>query len=163
MENGTIQKDAVSSGDMMCGVSTGEPVALSYFIDRLAEDLVLDEKIQMCRMCVIGGCEGQVSGMTCRNGVKTWLLNKVKAYAEDMPVRDEQYFAFLDRLRVSGCEFSQARERLEQAFPHLKRCADGADAILCAWQCRRASSGKRLREMREGLHDTCAGTDSAAS
>ena len=124
---------------------------------------MLDEKIQMCSMCVIGGCESQVSGMTCRNGVKTWLLNKVKAYAEDMPAREEQYFAFLDRLRVSGCEVSQARQRLEQAFPHLKRCADGADAILCAWQCRRASSGKRLREMREGLHDTCAGTDSAAS
>ena len=156
MENGTIQKDTVPSGDVKCGGSTGEPVALSYFIDRLAEDLVLDEKIQMCSMCVIGGCESQVSGMTCRNGVKTWLLNKVKAYAEDMPVREEQYFAFLDRLRVSGCEISQARERLEQAFPHLKRCADGADAILCAWQCQRASNGKMLREMREGQRDTRA-------
>lgn len=109
-----------------------------------------------CAACVIGGCESQVSGMTCRNGVKTWLLNKVKAYAEDMPVREEQYFAFLDRLRVSGCEISQARERLEQAFPHLKRCADGADAILCAWQCQRASNGKMLREMREGQRDTRA-------
>lgn len=163
MENGTIQKDTVPSGDVTCGVSTGEPVALSYFIDRLAEDLVLDEKIQMCSMCVIGGCESQVSGMTCRNGVKTWLLNKVKEYAEDMPVREERYFSFLDGLRVSGCEFSQARERLEQAFPHLKQCADGADTILCAWQCQRASSGKRLREMCESQHDTRAGTDTSAS
>ena len=39
MENGTIQKDTVPSGDVTCGVSTGEPVALSYFIDRLAEDV----------------------------------------------------------------------------------------------------------------------------
>lgn len=158
-----MQKDAVSSGDVMCGVSTGEPVALNYFIDRLAEDLVLDGTLQICGMCVIGGCESQVSGMTCRNGVKTWLLNKVKEYAEDMSVREERYFSFLDGLRVSGCEFSQARQRLEQAFPHLKQCADGADAILCAWQCRRASSGKRLRKTRESPHDTCAGTDSAAS
>ncbi len=163
MDDCTIQKYATASGDVTHGVNTEESVALNYFIDRLAEDLVLDEKVQMCSMCVIGGCESQVSGMTCRNGVKTWLLNKVKAYAGDMPVREEQYFAFLDRLRVSGCEISQARQRLEQAFPHLKRCADGADAILCAWQCHRASSGKRLREMCEGQHDTRAGTDTAAS
>lgn len=163
MEDCTIQKDVAASGDVTRGVNAGESMALNYFIDRLAEDLVLDEKVQMCSMCVIGGCEGQVSGMTCRNGVKTWLLNKVKAYAENMPVREEQYFAFLDRLRVSGCEISQARQQLEQAFPHLKRCVDGADAILCAWQCRRASSGKRLREMREDQRDTCAGTDTAAS
>lgn len=135
MDDCTIQKYATASGDVTHGVNAEESVALNYFIDRLAEDLVLDEKVQMCSMCVIGGCESQVSGMTCRNGVKTWLLNKVKAYARDMPVREEQYFAFLDRLRVSGCEISQARQRLEQAFPHLKRCADGADTIHCAWQC----------------------------
>lgn len=145
MEDCTIQKYAAASGDVTRGVNAGESVALNYFIDRLAEDLVLDEKVQMCSMCVIGGCEGQVSGMTCRNGVKTWLLNKVKAYAEDMPVREEQYFAFLDRLRVSGCEISQARQSLEQAFPRLKRSADGADAILCAWQHQRnqAKGGNR--------------------
>ena len=163
MPNCMICKKPATTGYVVCGACAGEYVTLNYFIDRLAEDLVLDEKVQMCSMCVIGGCEGQVSGMTCRNGVKTWLLNKVKAYAGDMPVREEQYFAFLDRLRVSGCEISQARERLEQAFPHLKRCVDGADAILCAWQRHRASSGKRLRERREGRHDTCAGTDTAAS
>lgn len=159
MGNGTIQKDTAVSGDVTRNVNAEESVALNYFIDRLAEDLVLDEKVQMCSMCVIGGCESQVSGMTCRNGVKTWLLNRVKAYAEDMPVREEQYFAFLDRLRVSGCEIAQARQYLEHAFPHLKRCADGADAILCAWQCQRASSGK-MREVQRG---TCAGTDTAAS
>ena len=163
MGNGTIQKDTAASGDVTHGVNAEESVALNYFIDRLAEDLVLDEKVQMCSMCVIGGCESQVGGMTCRNGVKTWLLNKVKAYAGDMPVREEQYFKFLDRLRVSGCEISQARQRLEQAFPHLKWCADGVDAILCAWQCHRASSGKRLREMCEGQCGTRAGTDTAAS
>lgn len=137
MENGTIQKDTVSSGDMMCGVSTGEPVALSYFIDRLAEDLVLGEITGLCGMCVIGSCNSQVSGITCRNGVKTWLLNKVEEYAGDMPVREEQYFAFLDRIRLSGCEIPQARQQLEQAFPHLKRSVAGADAIICAWQRRR--------------------------
>ena len=163
MGNGTIQKDTAASGDVTHGVNAEESVALNYFIDRLAEDLVLDETGQMSRMCVLGGCESQVGGMTCRNGVKTWLLNKVKAYAGDMPVREEQYFTFLDRLRVSGCEISQARQRLEQAFPHLKWCADGVDAILCAWQCHRASSGKRLREMCEGQCGTRAGTDTAAS
>ena len=78
--------------------------------------------------------------MTCRNGVKTWLLNKVKAYAGDMPVREEQYFTFLDRLRVSGCEISQARQRLEQAFPHLKWCAIAHPVEKGCGKCVKASA-----------------------
>ena len=145
MENHTNRKGYLYADDVAHSVSAGQDVALSYYIDRLAEDLVLDETTGLCSMCVVGGCESQVSGMTCRNGVKTWLLNKAKGYAEDMPVREEQYFAFLDKLRISGCEISQARQQLEQAFPHLKRCADGADAILCAWQCHRLQGRNRKR------------------
>lgn len=144
MENFVSCQESVSSDDTVCSTNAEENVALNYFMDRLAEDLVLDGNIRTCNMCVIGNCGSQVSGMTCRNGVKTWLLNKAKEYAEDMPVREERYFSFLDRLRVSGCELSQARQRLEQAFPYLKQSAGGADALLSAWQRQRALRGKRL-------------------
>lgn len=162
MPNCMICKKPVTTGYVVCGACAGEYVTLNYFIDRLAEDIVLDERIPTCGMCVIGDCSSQVSGVTCRNGIKTWLLNKVKEYAGDMPVREEQYFAFLDRLRVSGCDIAQARQRLEQAFPHLKRCVNGTDAILCAWQHRRGAREK-TREKSECRRDTCTETDTAVS
>lgn len=93
---------------------------------------MLDEKIQMCRMCVIGGCEGQVSGMTCRNGVKTWLLNKVKAYAEDMPVREEQYFAFLDRCAFPAVNFL----RRESGWNRRFRISNGVPMALTQFSAR---------------------------
>lgn len=81
MPNCMICKKPVTTGYVICGACAGEYVTLSYFIDRLAEDIVLDERIPTCGMCVIGDCSSQVNGVTCRNGIKTWLLNKVKEYA----------------------------------------------------------------------------------
>lgn len=137
MKNSTICTGTASFVGTAHDACDEDTMSLNYFIDRLAEDLVLGEITGLCGMCVIGSCNSQVSGITCRNGVKTWLLNKVEEYAGDMPVREEQYFAFLDRIRLSGCEIPQARQQLEQAFPHLKRSVAGADAIICAWQRRR--------------------------
>lgn len=134
MKNSTICTGAASFGSATPDACAEDTISLNYFIDRLAEDLVLKEVAELCSMCVIGGCNSQVSGITCRNGIKTWLLNKVKEYAGDMPAREERYFAFLDRIRLSGCEIPQARQQLERAFPHLKRSVAGADAIICAWQ-----------------------------
>ena len=134
MPNCMICKEPVASGLVLCGACAGDYVALDYFIDRLAEDIVLSGGASMCGMCVIGGCDSQVSGMTCRNGVKTWLLNRKKQYAADMPAREARYFALLDDLRLSGCDIDQARKRLEEVFPHLRRSAGAANALIRAWQ-----------------------------
>ena len=53
---------------------------LAYFIDQLAEELVLDAELPSCRMCAIGDCPSQVSGLTCHNAVKAWLLSRAKHY-----------------------------------------------------------------------------------
>ena len=53
---------------------------LAYFIDQLAEELVLDAELPSCRICAIGDCASQVSGLTCRNAVKAWLLSRAKHY-----------------------------------------------------------------------------------
>lgn len=137
MVNCMICKKSVATGYVVCDNCAGEPLALSYFIDRLAEDVVLEGPGSTCDMCVVGGCSSPVSDMTCRNGVKTWLLNKAKAYAGDMPVREEQYFSFLDYCFDSGCDTTQAKRRLEQKFPCLKRSAGGADALIGAWRARK--------------------------
>ena len=53
---------------------------LSTFIDRLAEEVVLDYDISACAMCAIGSCDQQVSGLVCQNAVKAWLLTKAGEY-----------------------------------------------------------------------------------
>ena len=56
------------------------PVDLAWFIDQLSEEIVLDNNIYACAMCAMPTCNSQVSGMTCRNGVKAWLLTKAKQF-----------------------------------------------------------------------------------
>lgn len=81
-----ICKEKVTSGFVVCGKCAHKlepftlPTDLAYFIDRLAENIVRDENIQTCHMCSIGSCSSQVSGLTCRNGVKAWLLSKAGEY-----------------------------------------------------------------------------------
>lgn len=130
-------KKSVTSGYVLCSDCADEDMALAYYVDRLAEDIVSSEDICSCHMCVIGNCGSQVSGMTCRNGVKTWLLGKRKEYSQDMALREEKIFAYLDRLRQSGADMARAKELLEERFPYLKNSADGSDALLCAWQTKR--------------------------
>lgn len=72
----------VTTGFVVCGDCAHklEPFTLSpdlaYFIDRLAEELVRNENSCTCDMCSIMGCSYQVSGVTCKNGIKAWLLDK---------------------------------------------------------------------------------------
>lgn len=70
---------------VLCRIYTDEgiytlPPELSYFIDQLAEEIVLSETIPTCRLCSIGECQSQVGGLVCRNAVKAWLLERAKRY-----------------------------------------------------------------------------------
>ena len=75
-------KKDVTTGFVVCGDCARklEPFTLSHdlscFIDQLAEDLVRNENNCTCDMCSIVGCSAQVSGVTCKNGIKAWLLDK---------------------------------------------------------------------------------------
>lgn len=64
------------------------PTELAWFIDQLAEKIVLEDNIYPCSMCALGSCPGQASGLTCRNGVKAWLLSRAKeAFCETATAR----------------------------------------------------------------------------
>lgn len=79
-------KDTVTSGFVLCSHCAKKlepytlPTDLAYFIHQLAEDVVLDDKINQCSMCAIGHCTNQVSSLTCRNAVKAWLLTRAEQY-----------------------------------------------------------------------------------
>ena len=42
--------------------------------------LMLSHAIYACAMCAVPTCTSQVSGMTCRNGVKAWLLKRAEQF-----------------------------------------------------------------------------------
>lgn len=71
-----ICKEDVTSGYVLCRHCAGKlepytlPPELSYFIDQLAEEIVLSETIPTCRLCSIGECQSQVGGLVCRNAGK---------------------------------------------------------------------------------------------
>lgn len=62
------------------------PIELAYFIDQLAEDLVRNENSCSCDMCSIVGCSSPINGLTCRNGIKAWLLSKVGQYFSQISI-----------------------------------------------------------------------------
>lgn len=138
MANCVCCKKSVISDHVLCSECAENQLALGYFIDRLAEDIALDGEVESCRMCVIGACQSQVSGMTCRNGVKTWLINKAKGYVADAPEREKQYFAFLDAL--SPPDITTAVARLEERYPHFKWSANGAEAVANQWHSKRGGA-----------------------
>lgn len=84
MPNCMICKDTVTSGFVVCGhcAKKLEPYTLtpelSFYIDQLAESIVLSNTVHACGLCAIGDCAEQVSGLTCRNGVKAWLLQQAQ-------------------------------------------------------------------------------------
>lgn len=86
MSSCAICKEPIVSGIVLCGhcakrlVPYTLPTELAWFIDQLAEEIVLNNDIYPCTMCAIGSCSGQVSGLTCRNGVKAWLLSQAKRF-----------------------------------------------------------------------------------
>lgn len=91
MANCMICREAVTSGFVLCSQCAQKlkpytlTPELAYFIDQLAEEIVLSEDIPSCQMCAIRTCQGQVSGLTCRNAVKAWLLSRAKAYLTSQP------------------------------------------------------------------------------
>lgn len=86
MPSCAICKEPITSGIVLCGHCAKGlapytlPTELAWFIDQLAEEIVLNNDIHPCTMCAIGSCPGQVSGLTCRNGVKAWLLSQAKRF-----------------------------------------------------------------------------------
>lgn len=86
MASCVLCKKDVTTGFVICGDCAHklEPFTLSpdlaHFIDQLAEEIVLDYDIPSCRMCSLGECSSQVSGLICRHGVKAWLLDKVNQF-----------------------------------------------------------------------------------
>ena len=77
MPNCAICKKSVTTSIVLCGHCAK---GLAWFIDQLSEEIVLDNDIYACAMCAMSTCNSQVSGMTCRNGVKAWLLTRAKQF-----------------------------------------------------------------------------------
>lgn len=86
MPNCAICKKPVTSGIVLCGDCAKGlapytlPTELAWFIDQLAEEIVLNNAIYPCTMCSMPTCTSQVSGLTCRNGVKAWLLSQAERF-----------------------------------------------------------------------------------
>lgn len=84
MPSCAICKKSVTTGIVLCGHCAKGlapytlPTELAWFIDQLAEKIVLDDNIYPCSMCALRSCPREVSGLTCRNGVKAWLLSRAK-------------------------------------------------------------------------------------
>lgn len=91
---------------------------LEYYIDQLAEHIVLDAD-GMCSLCVRGSCYYQVSGLTCRNGVKAWLLERRPEYEEFLTEELQKEFHYLDELRSSNVtNMYGAVPYLQEQFPY---------------------------------------------
>lgn len=100
---------------------TYSALMLEYFIDQLAEYIVLDSDV-LCGVCVRGSCDHQVSGLTCRNGIKAWLLERQAEFAENLPDTLEEAFAYLDELQASGItNMYAAAPYLEKKFPQWSK------------------------------------------
>jgi len=86
MPSCVICKKNVTSGIVLCGHCAKGlapytlPTELAWFIDQLAEEIVLNNDIYPCAMCAMPTCTSQVSGLTCRNGVKAWLLSQAERF-----------------------------------------------------------------------------------
>lgn len=91
-----------------------------FFIDQLAEEIVLEHPD--CGMCIRGGCDHQMSGLTCRCGVREWLTAKKHNYDAELTAELEKQFRYLDQLRESSVtNMYGAAPYLEQAFPRWSR------------------------------------------
>lgn len=84
-------KKDVTAGYVVCGDCAGKlgagelpPVLLRYIWD-LAEEIVNNDNICRCGMCVRGACDSQVSGLTCLNGVMAWLRAKAEKLMKTAP------------------------------------------------------------------------------
>jgi hypothetical protein len=74
----------VVSGLVICSECAQQSQRTEGFIDYLAEEIVLDEHICRCGLCIHGECQQQVSGLVCRNGVEAWLLEHFRRYEQHL-------------------------------------------------------------------------------
>ena len=89
---------------------------LDYYIDQLAEYIVLDSDV-LCALCLWkGSCVDQVSGLTCRAGIKAWLVERRLAFEKSIAEEIGKEFAYLDTLRSTG-DANINEDRLQQQFP----------------------------------------------
>ena len=94
---------------------------LNYYIDQLAEYIVLDANVNMCGLCIRGSCNSQQSGLTCRYGVKAFLQNKAGEFADVLKMdlqHNRAYYEFLDT-RSGGEPIDAARDALLTCFGEL--------------------------------------------
>lgn len=92
---------------------------LEYFIDQLAEYIVLDADTPICSLCVRGSCDQQVSGLTCRCGIRDWLTTHRELFSRSLPEEVQKQFNYLDALRSTGTiNMYGAVPYLEKEFPH---------------------------------------------
>jgi hypothetical protein len=110
-------------------------ITLGYFIARLAETLVLGEQGLPCNLCAIGGCDSQVSGMTCLNGVASWLTEQAGQYDSDAEENEEAYLSYLSLLPET--RLPDAGSLLERRFPHFKMNVFGARMVYDEWRARK--------------------------
>lgn len=85
MPNCAICKKSVTTGTVLCGhCAKGlAPYTLSTDLawsSTSYREIVLNHAIYACAMCAMPACTSQVSGMTCRNGVKAWLLKRAEQF-----------------------------------------------------------------------------------
>lgn len=105
---------------------------LEYFIDQLAEYIVLDTDIPMCSLCVRGSCDQQVSGLTCRCGVRDQLTAHRELFSRGLPEELQKQFHYLDALRSSGAvNMYEAVPYLEKEFPRWSQA--WYKALLRLW------------------------------
>ena len=96
-------------------------IPLNYYIDQLAEYIVLDANVNMCGLCIRGSCNSQQSGLTCRYGVKAFLQNKAGEFVDVLEMdwhHNRAYYEFLDTLS-DGEPIDVARNALLDRFGEL--------------------------------------------
>lgn len=89
------------SGLIVCReCSNINEVPLRYYKDQLAEEFVLEYSLPCCELCIYHeSCVQKQSGLTCRNGVKTFLVDKINYYSAKLKAdieRNKQYYDLLD-------------------------------------------------------------------
>jgi len=107
-------------------------IPLNYYIDQLAEYIVLDAEANMCGLCIHGECNSQQSGLTCRYGVKAFLQGKSGDFADVLQMDLRHNRAYYDYLKgFSGEPIDVARDALLSGFSELTDIR--ASAIVLTW------------------------------
>lgn len=110
-----------------------DPVMLlEYFINQLANYIVEETEI-VCSVCSRDSCSLQPTNcLSCRDGVKAWLMERRHEFEESLPGEIDREFSFLDNLRASGAvNMYGAVPYLQEAFPQWSQ--DWHKWILRTW------------------------------